>query len=60
MSSWLVLSLVSPNGEYHKLMLSNYAALRLRDELSCVNGVGEVTVFGTGNCSIHIWMDPEK
>jgi len=56
----LVISLTSPSGEYDSLFLSNYANLRLRDELSRVAGVGEVTVFGTGNYSMRVWLDPEK
>src|SRR3954470_9485604 len=35
----LVISLTSPTGEYDNLFLSNYATLRLRDELSRVRGV---------------------
>ncbi len=56
----LVISLISPNREYDNLFLSNYATLRLRDELSRVNGVGEVTVFGTANYSMRVWLDPER
>ncbi len=56
----LILSLISPNREYDTLFLANYATLRLRDELSRVNGVGEVTVFGTANYSMRVWLDPEK
>src|SRR6185503_11737756 len=25
-----------------------------------INGVGEVTVFGTGNYSMRVWLDPDK
>ncbi|MBL8850634.1 MAG: efflux RND transporter permease subunit, partial [Planctomycetaceae bacterium] len=56
----LVISLTSPTGEYDNLFLSNFATLRLRDELSRVRGVGEVTVFGTGNYSMRVWLDPQK
>ncbi|MBX3441102.1 MAG: multidrug efflux RND transporter permease subunit [Planctomyces sp.] len=56
----LVLSLSSPSGEFDNLYLSNYATLHLRDELSRVAGVGDVTVFGTGNYSMRIWLDPER
>ena len=56
----LVISLTSPEGVYDSLFLANYANLRLRDELSRVEGVGEVTVFGTGNYSMRIWLDPER
>ena len=56
----LILSLISPNREYDTLFLANYATLRMRDELSRINGVGEVTVFGTANYSMRVWLDPEK
>src|SRR5690349_16659629 len=48
----LVISLSSPSGELDNLFLSNYATLRIRDELSRVKGVGDVTVFGTGSYSM--------
>ncbi len=56
----LVISLISPDGQYDNLFLANYATLRLRDELSRVPGVGDVTVFGTANYSMRVWLDPEK
>jgi HAE1 family hydrophobic/amphiphilic exporter-1 len=56
----LVLSLVSPTGQYDSLFLSNYATLRLRDALSRIDGVGNVTVFGTAQYSMRVWLDPDK
>lgn len=41
------------------LFLSNYA-LNVKDQLSRVDGVGEVQVFGAGEYSMRIWLDPEK
>ena len=56
----LVLSLVSPTRQFDNLFLANYATLQIRDGLSRVAGVGEVTVFGTANYSMRVWLDPEK
>jgi hydrophobic/amphiphilic exporter-1 (mainly G- bacteria), HAE1 family len=56
----LVASLFSPKGEFDGLFLSNYATLRVRDALSRVPGVGDVTVFGSSNYSMRAWLDPEK
>ncbi len=56
----LVLSLTSPEDAFDNLFLANFATLRLRDALSRVRGVGEVTVFGTANYSMRVWLDPEK
>ncbi len=51
------IALSSPEGEYDALFLSNYA-LGIKDELSRVAGVGEVTVFGAGDYSMRVWLDP--
>jgi HAE1 family hydrophobic/amphiphilic exporter-1 len=56
----LVVSLTSENNKYNELFLSNFANLRLRDELSRVPGVGNVTIFGGNNYSMRIWLNPEK
>ena len=56
----LFVSLTSPQKTYDELFLSNYATLRIRDELSRLEGVGDVLVFGAGNYSMRIWLDPDK
>jgi HAE1 family hydrophobic/amphiphilic exporter-1 len=56
----LAISLTSRTGTYDGLFLSNYATLKLRDELSRVNGVGEVTVRGVGAYAMRVWIDPDK
>jgi HAE1 family hydrophobic/amphiphilic exporter-1 len=45
---------------FDPLFLSNYATLRLRDDLSRVKGVGDVMVRGVGAYSMRIWIDPDK
>ncbi len=56
----LIVSLNSERDQYDGLYLANYATLHLRDELSRVKGVGDVTVFGSANYSMRIWLDPQK
>ncbi len=56
----LVVSLTSPGNEFDSLFLSNYATLRLRDELSRLDGVGDVTVFGASNYSMRVWLNADK
>ena len=56
----LFVTLTSPNATYDSLYLSNYATINIRDELSRVPGVGNVTVFGAGQYSMRIWLDPNK
>src|SRR5436305_5559743 len=53
----LAVSLTSQNGTYNSLFLSNYASLRLRDDLSRVEGVGDVVVRGAGDYSMRLWLD---
>src|SRR5580698_1190496 len=59
-SSLLFVTLTSPNATYDSLFLSNYATINLRDELSRLPGVGNVTVFGAGQYSMRVWLDPNK
>jgi multidrug efflux pump subunit AcrB len=56
----LAVSLTSPKKVYDGLFLSNYATLRLRDDLSRVEGVGEVMVRGVGSYAMRVWLDPDK
>lgn len=44
---------------YNSLYLSNYANLNIVDALSRIDGVGGVKVFGAGNYSMRIWLNPE-
>src|SRR4051794_7659969 len=53
-------SLISPSNRYDDLYLSNFASLRVKDELSRIYGVGEVQVIGSGSYGMRIWLDPEK
>ena len=56
----MFVTLSSPKGEYDSLYLANYATISLRDELSRVPGVGSVNVFGAGQYSMRVWLDPNK
>ncbi|MCB5187641.1 multidrug efflux RND transporter permease subunit [Methylobacillus caricis] len=56
----MALMLVSPNKTYDPLFLSNYATLNVIDELKRVKGVGDVTVFGTQDYSMRIWLRPDR
>jgi hydrophobic/amphiphilic exporter-1 (mainly G- bacteria), HAE1 family len=56
----LFVTLTSPDAKFDSLFLSNYATINLRDELSRLPGVGNVTVFGAGQYSMRIWLDPNK
>ncbi|HEY1313337.1 MAG TPA: efflux RND transporter permease subunit, partial [Steroidobacteraceae bacterium] len=56
----MVVHLVSPDNRYDTLYLSNYALLRVKDELARLDGVGDVQVFGAGQFSMRIWLDPDR
>ncbi len=56
----LFVTLTSPDDRYDSLYLANYATINLQDELSRLPGVGNVNVFGAGQYSMRIWLDPEK
>ena len=55
-----IVALTSPDGRYDSLFLSNYATINLLDEVSRLDGVGSVAVFGAGQYAIRIWLDPQK
>ena len=48
------------DGQYDALYLSNYATINIKDELSRIDGVGSVTIFGAGDYSMRVWLDPRK
>ena len=54
-----VVNLYSPEGRYDQLYLSNYSWINLRDVLSRLPGVGDVNVFGVGQYSMRVWLNPE-
>jgi len=56
----MFVTLGSPGGSFDSLYLSNYATIKLKDELARLPGVGDVNVFGAGQYSMRIWLDPDK
>ncbi|HKH74832.1 MAG TPA: multidrug efflux RND transporter permease subunit [Vicinamibacterales bacterium] len=56
----MVVHLVSPSGRYDQLYLSNFANLRVKDELTRITGVGSAQVFGAGEYSMRVWLDPDR
>ena len=55
-----ILNLVSNDGSWNQLDLTNYATIYIKDEIKRLNGVGEVNVFGAGDYSMRIWLNPTK
>lgn len=54
----MVVHLLSPDKRYDPLYMSNYAYLQVRDELSRIPGVSDVLVWGAGEYSMRLWLDP--
>ena len=54
-----IVTLTSTNKAHDSLFLSNFATLALHDRLARLPGVGDVIVFGIGQYSMRIWLDPE-
>jgi multidrug efflux pump len=56
----MVVHLVSPNDRYDMTYLRNYAVLNVKDRLARIQGVGQVQIFGGGDYSMRVWLDPQK
>jgi hydrophobic/amphiphilic exporter-1 (mainly G- bacteria), HAE1 family len=56
----LIATLTSTDDRYDRLYLANYATINIRDELSRLPGVGNVNIFGAGQYSMRVWLDPNK
>ncbi|MET0359631.1 MAG: efflux RND transporter permease subunit, partial [Pararhizobium sp.] len=56
----MVVNLVSAGGRYDLTYLRNYAVLNIKDRLARIEGVGQVQVFGAGDYSMRVWIDPQK
>jgi hydrophobe/amphiphile efflux-1 (HAE1) family protein len=56
----MVVHLFSPDSRYDDIYLRNYAVLQVKDELARIPGVGQIQVFGSGDYSMRIWLDPNK
>jgi HAE1 family hydrophobic/amphiphilic exporter-1 len=56
----LLITLKSPSGTYDNNFLSNYASINIVDQISRINGVGDVKIFGGSDYSMRIWIQPDK
>ena len=59
-SGAVILTLYPESGDWTQLDLTNYGSIYIKDELKRVEGVADVSVFGGGNYSMRIWLDPQK
>src|SRR5690349_11231056 len=56
----MVVHLVSPDNRYDTVYLRNYAVLNVKDVLARIPGMGQVLLFGAGDYSMRVWLDPQK
>src|SRR5207253_2994841 len=55
-----IVTLTSPDSRYDSLYLANYATIKLKDEIARLPGVGNAVLFGAGQYSMRVWLDPER
>ncbi len=56
----MVVHLLSPNDRYDMTYLRNYALMNVKDRLARLPGIGSVQLYGAGDYSMRIWLDPRK
>ncbi|HML43706.1 MAG TPA: multidrug efflux RND transporter permease subunit [Hyphomicrobium zavarzinii] len=56
----MVVHLLSPDQSRDTLFISNYASVNVVDVLSRIEGVGSITVFGSRDYSMRVWLDPDR
>ncbi len=56
----LAVNLISPDGRYDDIYLSNYATIQVKDEILRLPGVGNLTFLGQRDYSMRVWLDPNK
>jgi hydrophobe/amphiphile efflux-1 (HAE1) family protein len=56
----MVVHLLSPDQSRDTLFISNYASVNVVDVLTRIQGVGSITVFGSRDYSMRVWLDPDR
>lgn len=56
----LMIGVNSPHNTYDNLYIANYASIYIKDELARIKGVANVSVFGSGDYSMRIWLNANK
>lgn len=56
----LLMSVYSTNPQYDQTFVENYTRINIYPELQRINGVGNVGIFGAGDYSMRVWLDPNK
>ena len=56
----MLVNLYSPDKSRDALFISNYANIQIKDVLTRVEGVGSITVFGSRDYAMQVWLDPDR
>jgi multidrug efflux pump len=59
-NTMMIVNLISPDGRYDDIFLSNYATIYVKDELGRVDGVAGITYLGQRDYSLRVWLDADK
>jgi multidrug efflux pump len=53
-------SLISPDGRYDSLFLTNYAQINLLNQVASLDGVGECRLGANQVYSMRVWVNPDR
>jgi hydrophobic/amphiphilic exporter-1 (mainly G- bacteria), HAE1 family len=56
----MLIALNSPHGTHDANYLANYAYINLNDPIARSYGVGQTTVFGSGQYAMRLWIKPDQ
>src|ERR1700747_3442522 len=56
----MLIALYSPHGTRDANYLANYAYINLNDPIARLYGVGQTTVFGSGQYAMRLWVKPDQ
>src|SRR5437763_8155396 len=59
-NTMMIVNLISPDGRYDDIFLSNYATIYVKDELGRLPGIGGISYLGQRDFSLRAWLDPDK
>ena len=56
----LLFSVYSPENKYDGSFINNYAFINLIDQFKRIKGVGDVTVMGSSEYAMRVWVKPDR
>src|SRR3974390_1219024 len=59
-SPLIMFALYSPNGTYDNIFLANYSYININDQMTRIQGIASVTIFGAGQYAMRLWVNPDQ